>query len=133
MKISLLSNDVVNQIAAGEVVERPAHLIKELIENSLDAGATKLEVEFSAGGRNVRVSDNGSGMDPVDLALALQRHATSKITQSEDLFALQSFGFRGEALASISAVSNLNLISRVTGSDAAFQIESQFGRVSDVI
>ncbi len=133
MKISLLSHDVVNQIAAGEVVERPAHLIKELIENSLDAGATKIEVEFSAGGRNVRVSDNGSGMDAADLGLALKRHATSKITQSEDLFALRSFGFRGEALASISAVSDLNLISRLRGSETAFQIESQFGKISDVI
>jgi DNA mismatch repair protein MutL len=133
MKISVLSHDVVNQIAAGEVVERPAHLIKELIENSLDAGATKIEVEFTAGGRNVRVSDNGIGIEAADLALALQRHATSKITQSEDLFALQSFGFRGEALASISAVSNLKLISRTPECETAFQVESQFGKISDVI
>ncbi len=133
MKISVLSHDVVNQIAAGEVVERPAHLIKELVENSLDANATKIEVEFSAGGRNVRVSDNGSGISPDDLALALQRHATSKIIKSEDLFSLNSFGFRGEALASISAVSNLSLISRLSKSEKAFQVESEFGKVSDVI
>ncbi len=132
MKIAVLSQDVVNQIAAGEVVERPSHLIKELVENSLDAGATKVEVEFSSGGRNVRVSDNGSGIESQDLALALQRHATSKILASEDLFALTSYGFRGEALASIAAVSKLNLISKQKASTQAYQVESEFGKISPI-
>ena len=132
MKISILSHEVVNQIAAGEVVERPSHLIKELVENSLDAKAQKIEIEFSNGGRNVRVSDNGSGISESDLALALKRHATSKIVASEDLFTLTSYGFRGEALASIAAVSQLKLISKQAESDLAFQIESDFGKLSEV-
>ena len=133
MKIKLLSHEVINQIAAGEVVERPSHLIKELVENSLDANALKIEVEFSEGGRNVRVSDNGAGIDSLDLALALQRHATSKILASEDLFALTSYGFRGEALASISAVSHLSLISKRETSSHAYQVNSEFGKISDII
>ena len=132
MKIAVLSQDVVNQIAAGEVVERPSHLIKELVENCLDAEATKIEIEFSSGGRNVSVTDNGSGMGATDLDLALLRHATSKITLSEDLFKLNSYGFRGEALASISAVSKLILISRQDQSESAFQIESEFGKLTPV-
>ncbi len=131
MKISVLSHEVINQIAAGEVVERPSHLVKELVENSLDAGSTKIDVEFSSGGRSVRVSDNGSGIDAAELSLALQRHATSKIVASEDLFALSSYGFRGEALASISAVSKLSLISKKK--DKAYQVENEFGKVSDVV
>ena len=132
MKIAILSHDVVNQIAAGEVVERPSHLIKELVENCLDAGASKIEIEFSNGGRNVRVSDNGSGIAREDLGLALQRHATSKILASEDLFKLSSYGFRGEALASIAAVSNLSLISKEEGQEQAFQIDSNFGKLGKI-
>src|SRR5687768_15113754 len=98
MSIQRLDNEVINQIAAGEVVERPSHLVKELIENSLDAGATQIEVEYDQGGRRVRVTDNGSGIDQKDLQLALARHATSKISKADDLWNLSSYGFRGEAL-----------------------------------
>ena len=110
--IRLLSSDVIDQIAAGEVVERPAHLVKELVENALDAGATSIELEHDQGGRRVRVTDDGSGISQNDLALALARHGTSKISRAADLWNLGTFGFRGEALASIGAVSRLTLTSR---------------------
>lgn len=128
MPIQILSSEVVDQIAAGEVVERPAHLIKELLENSLDAGARRLELAYSEGGRRVRVTDDGSGMGREDLALALERFATSKILRADDLWNLSSFGFRGEALASISAVSRLTLLSRRSGDERASRLVSEFGR-----
>ncbi len=128
-----LRSDVVDQIAAGEVVERPAHLVKELVENSIDAGATEVEIEFDNGGRSVRVTDNGSGIRPKDMALALARHATSKIFSADDLWKLQSFGFRGEALASIGAVSRLDLTSRPKDEDNASRVVSEFGRVEPVL
>lgn len=130
--IHLLSSEVIDQIAAGEVVERPSHLVKELVENSLDAGATKISVEFSQGGRFVKVSDNGSGIAKNELKLALSRHATSKIQVSADLWSLQSFGFRGEALASIAAVSRLSLISKLKSQNSAAKITSDFGHLSEV-
>lgn len=130
--IETLSSDVIDQIAAGEVVERPAHLIKELVENSLDAGATEISVEFSDGGRFAKVTDNGSGISNEDLPKALDRHATSKIKISSDLFRLNSFGFRGEALASIAAVSRLTLISKKTLSEPAFRLLSEFGTRSKI-
>src|ERR1700709_2759278 len=111
-RIQLLGSDVVDQIAAGEVVERPAHLVKELVENALDAGATSIEVEYDQGGRRVRVTDDGSGIASPQLAVALARHATSKISRADDLWNLGTFGFRGEALASIGAVSRLSITSR---------------------
>jgi DNA mismatch repair protein MutL len=132
MEIQILPPEVVDQIAAGEVVERPSHLVKELVENSLDAGATEITVEFSEGGRFVKVVDNGRGIPAVELPFALERFATSKISKSEDLWSLQSFGFRGEALASIAAVSRLTLVSRTKDSPQAFQLISEFGKKSAV-
>lgn len=128
MPITLLPAEVIDQIAAGEVVERPAHLVKELVENSLDAHAKKIVVEFSEGGRFIQVSDNGIGIDPDDLATALDRFATSKIHHTDDLWKLQTYGFRGEALASIAAVSRLSLVSRTAAQEKASRLVSEFGK-----
>lgn len=132
MSISYLNKQVIDQIAAGEVVERPSHLVKELIENAIDAGSTKIEVRFDNGGRDILVQDNGRGIAPAELALALDRHSTSKISQYEDIWDLSSYGFRGEALASISAVSDFELISRQPDAKVAHKIQSKFGDKTDV-
>lgn len=128
--IKILSNQTVNQMAAGEVVERPAHLVKELIENSLDAKATHIEVFVDDGGRFVQVVDNGLGIQKEDLLLALTPHATSKISNIEDLWKLYSFGFRGEALASISSISECVISSFFKGQEKAYSIDSNFGIIS---
>lgn len=129
-KISVLSDQVANQIAAGEVIERPASIVKELIENSLDAGATAIEIEFKKGGTSfIRIEDNGCGMSEEDASLSLERHATSKIRDADDLNALTSMGFRGEALPSIASVSKFQLQTREADSDSGTDILINGGKV----
>jgi DNA mismatch repair protein MutL len=133
MSIRQLAPDVAAKIAAGEVVERPASVVKELIENSIDAGATQIRVDLSSGGLQlIRVTDNGSGIAPDELPLALARHATSKVTQIDDLEHIRSLGFRGEALASIAAVAEVTLLSRPRGSVQGAQIGAINGQVSAI-
>ena len=113
MSIKILSSQVSDQIAAGEVVERPASVVKELIENALDAQATSIQVHIKEGGKSlIEVRDDGKGMTKEDAQKCILRHATSKIETIDDLFSLQSFGFRGEALAAISAVSKFTLVTK---------------------
>ncbi|MBS3165501.1 DNA mismatch repair endonuclease MutL [Candidatus Woesearchaeota archaeon] len=129
-KINLLSEDLINKIAAGEVIERPASVIKELVENSLDASATKITVEIEDSGKKlIRITDNGEGMDQEDAEKSLLRHATSKINSDEDLFSIKTLGFRGEALASIAAVSHLTILTKQKDKVEGYKIVAEGGNV----
>ncbi|RYF08251.1 MAG: DNA mismatch repair protein MutL, partial [Deltaproteobacteria bacterium] len=129
-KIRVLDSQVIDQIAAGEVVERPASVVKELIENSLDAGATQVTVDLEEGGlRSIRVVDDGDGMACSDADLCLLRHATSKLRCVDDLAALRTLGFRGEALSSIGSVSTLHLSTRRRGDEAGYRLSVRGGQV----
>jgi DNA mismatch repair protein MutL len=132
-KIRQLSPELANQIAAGEVVERPASVVKELVENALDAGARRIVITVERGGKTlVRVEDDGVGMDPDDARLAIERHATSKIAHAEDLGAIRTLGFRGEALPSIASVSRFTLRTRARGADSGTEIKVNAGVVASV-
>jgi len=127
-RVHVLPPELADQIAAGEVVERPASVVKELVENAIDAGARRIDVEIDGGGRRlIRVVDDGSGMTPDDARLALRRHATSKISSAEDLWGLQTFGFRGEALPSIAAVSRLTMSTRPRDAAAGLRLTVEAG------
>lgn len=132
-KIKLLSDAMIGKIAAGEVVERPAAAIKELVENSLDAGASAVTVEIREGGLDsIRVTDNGSGIDESDIRMAFERHATSKISKEQDLFSIQTLGFRGEALASIAAVSHVTLTTRTKERETGLRIQNEGGSITAI-
>ena len=130
MPIRVLSEALASRIAAGEVIERPASVVKELVENSLDAGATRVEVEVRDGGiRAITVTDNGRGIKPDEVALAFERFATSKIDESSDLTGIETLGFRGEALPSIASVAHVEAVSRIPGQDAGLRLVIEYGRV----
>lgn len=128
-RIVQLSKNVINQIAAGEVIERPYSVVKELVENSVDAGATKVSIEVANECRNIRVADNGSGIHPDDIILAFSKHATSKISSGEDLYNVKTMGFRGEALASIISISRLTCITRTEEFDFGTKVECENSEV----
>ena len=133
-KIRVLSDHIANQIAAGEVVERPASVAKELVENAIDAGARRIEIDVEAGGRRLlRVADDGEGMTRDDAVLAFERHATSKISTTDDLARIATLGFRGEALASIASVARVELITHVEGEAEATRVLVEGGRMRDVV
>src|SRR6187397_2390799 len=127
-KINRLPSDLANQIAVGEVVERPASVVKELVENAIDAGARRLRIHIELGGKKlVRVEDDGEGMEPDDARLAIERHATSKLRRADDLAAILTLGFRGEALPSIASVSHFTLRTRAKGRPGGTEIRVNGG------
>lgn len=128
-RINLLDKHTINQIAAGEVIERPASVVKELVENSIDANSTQIEISISNDCRNIRVADNGSGIHPDDIELAFVKHATSKIKSDKDLYDVHSLGFRGEALASIISISRLSAFSRTKDYDYGYRIDCENSEV----
>ena len=131
-KINVLSFEIANLIAAGEVVERPSSVLKELIENSIDSGATEIVAEIKRGGVGlIRVTDNGSGISREDLPVSIKRHATSKISERDDLASIMTLGFRGEAMASISAVSKVELLTRTPDEESGTRYEIQGGEEKD--
>jgi len=131
-KIAVLSLEVANRIAAGEVVERPSSAVKELVENAIDAGAGRITVEVAeAGRRHIRVTDDGEGMSQADAACAFLRHATSKIRTDADLFTIRTLGFRGEALPSIAAVSRMRLVTAAPGASCGTEISLEGGSIKD--
>ena len=122
--IKLLPDHIANQIAAGEVIQRPASVVKELIENAIDSGATQVEIYIKDAGKTlIQVIDNGCGMSETDAKMAFARHATSKLNAADDLFALKTKGFRGEALASIAAIAHVELKTRLTNQESGISIE----------
>lgn len=133
-RIHILSDILCNKIAAGEVVQRPASVVKELVENAIDAESTQIEINIGNGGRDlIQVIDDGVGLDQAELGLSLQRHATSKIAEIEDLFRIKTMGFRGEALPSIASVSMMELVSRARGSESAYSLEVQAGLTNETM
>lgn len=131
-RIKQLSKNLINQIAAGEVIERPASVVKELTENSIDAGATKISIDINNDCRDIRIADNGSGIHPEDILLAFSKHATSKIQKDEDLFDIHTLGFRGEALASIISISKLTCITRPKDFENGTKVKCENSQVSKV-
>ncbi|MEW6586401.1 MAG: DNA mismatch repair endonuclease MutL [Nitrospirota bacterium] len=132
-QIKILPIDLRNKIAAGEVIERPASVVKELIENSIDAGSTDIRVDVLYGGKRlIKVSDNGAGMDREDALLCFERHATSKLATEHDLFDIKTMGFRGEALSSIASVAKIKLVTGLKGSPAGVQVEVDGGKIGEI-
>ena len=131
-RIKQLSKNLINQIAAGEVIERPASVVKELTENSIDAGATKVSIDITNDCRDIRIADNGSGIHPDDIMLAFSKHATSKIQEDEDLFDIHTFGFRGEALASIISIAKVTCITRTADFETGTKVVCENSEVKQV-
>ena len=128
--IVLLDDLTINKIAAGEVIERPASVVKEMLENSLDAGATNINIEVQNGGiSKIRITDNGKGIEPDDMVIAFERHATSKIRKADDLEYVRTMGFRGEALASIAAIARVEMVSRTINSETGYKVVIEAGNV----